>query len=120
MSSRSFLGWDAARPVAGRRSGEVVAVRLEVNGSAALLAATHLRDRAAAIRVRADDGAALAEGLQEARLRAAAGGLGEVAADVLELAALGVALLAEKVRAGVALYDAVERGLAGAAPGRHQ
>jgi hypothetical protein len=86
----------------------VVRVRLDVDGGGMLLASTHLRTRAELVGGRAADGTLLADGLQDAALRTGVAALGDLVADVLELAALDLELIAGRVRAGVVLYDRVE------------
>jgi hypothetical protein len=89
---------------------------MRVEGGGVLTAATHLVVRAALVRDQAGRCSAVPDGMADPALRDGVGGLADVAADVFELVARDLALLATTVRAGVRIYDQVESGVAGAVP----
>jgi hypothetical protein len=71
-------------------------------------AATELVGRSELARSQLGACARLRDGLVDPRLTGGVAALADVAADVLELVAADLALLATKVRAGAMLYDRVE------------
>jgi hypothetical protein len=84
-------------------------VRVEVDTGGVLLAGSHLHARGSLVAAAAHGCAELPAGLSDPVVRAAATELADVAADVLELVAQDLELLADRVRAGAVLYDDVER-----------
>jgi hypothetical protein len=86
----------------------VVAVRVEVDSGGVLLASAHLRCRGALVAGQVAACAAIPDGLHDPSLAAGVGDLADVAADVLELVAVDLGLLADKARSGAVLYDRVE------------
>jgi hypothetical protein len=89
----------------------VVAVRVEVDSAGVLLASTHLESRGSLVAGQAAACPAIADGLHDPSLAAGVGDLADVAADVLELVAMDLELLATRVRACAVLYDLVEERL---------
>lgn len=83
-------------------------MQVEVEGGGVLTAASHLSMRRARVEGQLPRCAALPDGLADPALRGGVTDLADVVADVLELVAHDLELLAGKVRAGVALYDRVE------------
>jgi hypothetical protein len=86
----------------------VVAVRVEVDSGGVLLASAHLVTRGSLVEGQVATCTALSDGLRDPSLAAGVGDLAGVAADVLELVAMDLGLLAGRVRTGAVLYDRVE------------
>jgi hypothetical protein len=89
----------------------VVAVRVEVDSGGVLLASTHLATRASLVEGQVTACPAIADGLHDPSLAAGVGDLADVVADVLELVAMDVGLLAGRVRSGAVLYERLEERL---------
>lgn len=83
-------------------------MHLEVDGLGIHTAAAHLVARSELTRGQLDSCARIPDGLRDPVLLDGVTTLADVAADVLELVAADLALLATKVRAGAMLYDQVE------------
>ena len=83
-------------------------MRVEVDDGGVLLASTHLLTRGSLVQGQVAACPAIADGLRDPSLAAGVGDLADVAADVLEMVALDLGLLAGKVRSGAVLYDRVE------------
>ena len=75
-------------------------MRVEVDSGGVLLASTHLESRGSLVAGQAAACPAIADGLRDPSLAAGVGDLADVAADVLELVAMDLGLLAGKVRSG--------------------
>jgi hypothetical protein len=90
-------------------------VRVRVESHGVVGAAAHLRSEADGARRLAGTAVALGSEVTDPSLGEALALLGDVCGDVLEVAALDLELLATTVRAGAALYAAVERGVVRAA-----
>jgi hypothetical protein len=83
-------------------------MRVEVDSGGVLLASTHLVTRGSLVEGQVAACSALPDDLHDPSLAAGVGDLADVAADVLELVAMDLGLLAGKVRSGAVLYDRVE------------
>ncbi len=83
-------------------------MRIDVDSGAVLLAATHLRTRGSLVAGRVRDCDRIPDGLSDPALTSGVADLADVAADVLELVAADLALLATRTQTGAVLYDRVE------------
>lgn len=90
-------------------------MRIRVEGREVLTAADHLVVRGVVARSGLELCGRAPEGLCEPALRDGANAVADVAADVLELLAQDLALLATKVVAGALRYDDVEHAIERAA-----
>ncbi len=93
-------------------------MRVEVDSGGVLLASTHLVTRGSLVEDQVAVCTAIADGLRDASLAAAVDSLADVAADVLELVAMDLGLLARRVRSGAVLYDRVEERVRDGMTGR--
>ena len=83
-------------------------MRVEVDSGGVLLASTHLVTRSSLVEGQVAACAAIPDRLHDLSLAAGVGDLADVAADVLELVAMDLGLLADRARSGAVLYDRLE------------
>lgn len=86
-------------------------MRVEVDSGGVLLGSSHLVSRSSLVAGQVAACEAVPAGLRDPSLVTGVGDLADVAADVLQLVAMDLELLATKVRAGAVLYDRLEERL---------